>query len=387
MPAPSVHTRHIKGYLQWLPWRETRDADEPFASGSRSRIRERLTIEADNSTSFARSGFATEKLRGRIKKAKLSSPLTVELAAWFGELHAHLAELAAEMGIPLVRAVPAETVATVRPPMSKGLIGHLGRGSKWTLLAGAGAVVGAIALALLGLATGQLQRLWRGPTPPLRLSVAREEEGFILQIPSRGKAAVHLAHAHGCDGLEAEARDAGGADMSATLLRLLIEGRSSGTVTITSMRALIISRGWPRAGALAFCQGGGEVSPIRLTFDLDSAKPIALRMNGNADRARPVGPYFGSSHLVTVAQHEVVPFELSGITDNHFVVWKIEVTADVDGGTHTFVVDDHGRPFRTAALRNARQYHPVYDWRWDLHPQRLMVSQHPDPNYYLFLSP
>jgi hypothetical protein len=270
--------------------------------------------------------------------------------------------------------------------MRRRLILRARRGGRWVLVVAAGAIVAALAVALLGLATGQLQRLWRDPAPALRFSMNRMEEGYVLQIPDRD-AAARLSHAHGCDGLEAETRMAGGADTDETDLRLLVEGRSSDTVTITGMRALITDRTPPKGGAIAFCAGGGEVGPIPLAFELDSKSrtPPAVRMKTHLGRTRSVGPYFGAHHLVTVAEHEVVPFELTGIAHSHFVEWKIEVSADVAGRPRRFVIDDRGQPFRTAPLAASRDYHPLYEWRWDSEPQRLVIAPHPDPNDYPFL--
>jgi hypothetical protein len=153
---------------------------------------------------------------------------------------------------------------------------------------------------------------------------------------------------------------------------MLVQGRSADTATIIGMRALVVLRSRTVGGAAAQCEGGGAVTPLRLRFDLDSRRPVALRMKGNEDRAYPAGPYFVHGRSITVAQHEVVPLRLEGVARRRAVFWKLEITAFIGTRKTKFIVDDHGRPFRTTPHTGGR---PVYEWRWWHHPQDLKILE------------
>jgi hypothetical protein len=223
-------------------------------------------------------------------------------------------------------------------------------------------------------------RLWRTlfPPPPVRLSVSFDNgvynDGWVLDIPDRARAAAGVTTARGCNSLLGAAREAGGADIGTTFLRLFAEGRTTATVVIVDMRARIAHRDAPVGGALVSCAGGGEVSPIRVTFNLDAENPEAQR-ESSTHVARP---YFGGKYI-TLSRGEFVPFSISGVTKSHYVTWKLEVRVMIDGRRRTYVLDDDGRPFRTTAPTSARAYYPAYQWRWDRRPPRLVKMSHPPP--------
>ncbi|HEX6699275.1 MAG TPA: hypothetical protein VF101_00940 [Gaiellaceae bacterium] len=210
----------------------------------------------------------------------------------------------------------------------------------------------------------------RTPPSPLSFRWWRDEEGFdVVSIP-RGKSA-QLAHAKNCRALEQSAREAGGADPHTTRLAMLVQGRLADTATIIGMRAIVTSRSRATGGAEAECAGGGAESALRLRFNLDSRKPRALRMTGDFDHAVPAGPYFVHGRVITAAKHEVVPLELEGVARRRAVTWRLELTAAIGSRTRRFVIDDHGRPFRTTPHEGGW---PVYEWRWWHTPQDMHIS-------------
>jgi len=210
-----------------------------------------------------------------------------------------------------------------------------------------------------------------GTHPPLSFSVRYDEEGFIVVgIPRH--AAEHLVDVQGCADLEETAREAGGADPQRTMLAVDVHGRLADTSAIIGMRAVVLSRTEPVEGAEAFCEGGSEVSPLRLTFDLESRNPVAQRTTGSEDRPRLAGPLFVHNRQIQAAEHEDVPLLLAGVVTSHVVTWRIEVTAMVGMNERTFTIDDHGRPFRTSPQKGGV---PVYRWRLFAHPPDLVVSK------------
>jgi hypothetical protein len=264
---------------------------------------------------------------------------------------------------------------------------RLGRQGKAVATIAAVAVIGSAAVWMSTAAWGAIAGTWRASPGPLRFTLSRDEEGYFIAVPDRAVAAAKLSADRGCAGLEKDARDANGADAKRTDLRLLVEGLSDNTVTITGIRALIVSRSAPRGGAAAICAGGGAVSPLRLTFDLDSVRPVALRMVGNEDEAHSAGPYFvAGGRVITIANHEVIPFQLAGVAKSHSVAWRIAIDATVGGQMRTFVIGDGHRPLRTTALADVTRYLPLYEWRWEMRPPRLTIARNPDElskSYYL----
>jgi hypothetical protein len=230
---------------------------------------------------------------------------------------------------------------------------------RWALGVVGTAVLGALALGGVRLATGHLPLLHRAPLPPLTFSVTHEEEGFVVvAIPRRSTTLAKLGRARDCAELEAAARQGGGADPKATRLRLLVHGHSADGVTITAMRAVVVSQSKPKGGAEAWCEGGGALGPIPITLSLDSSAPVAR--------------YFTEhGHAVSVANNETVSFYIQAKSTLSLVAWKLAVTGDLGNGhSRTFLIDV---TLRTSPERRGT---PLYEWRWWHHPADMLVSAH-----------
>jgi hypothetical protein len=235
------------------------------------------------------------------------------------------------------------------------LVGHVGRGAKWAL-----AVVGATALGAVTLAAaghmpfiGHAQSAAKSarhplPLPPLTFSVVHLEEGFaVVGIPRQPATLAAMKRAPGCNQLERTARSGGGGDPSKTTLRVLVHGHRADDVTITGIRATVVSRTQPTLGAEALCAGGGDVGDIPIALDLESRNPTS---------------YHFLHRVTTVAKGEVASFGIIARTRSHVIAWKLIVSAELASGRKlTYVLDDQGHPFRTTPQQAGT---PVYEWRW-----------------------
>jgi hypothetical protein len=221
------------------------------------------------------------------------------------------------------------------------------------------------------------------PRPaPLTLSADHDRgvlaDGWIVVVPDRKRAAAAFKSGiHDCDSLWQAARSAGAADVGTTYAHVTAEGSGARTSTIVGIRARVLSRRPRTAGALADCPGGSAVGLIRMRLDLDSGDPVALRVvrDDHQEEGRVVGPFF-ADHAITVRRGESVPIIVEATTHSQFVVWKLEVTARVNGRRHTYVLDDNGQPFRTTARSSLELATPDYEWNWDPAANRLEIHEH-----------
>jgi hypothetical protein len=130
--------------------------------------------------------------------------------------------------------------------------------------------------------------------------------------------------------LLAEAPRVGAVHTSPLLLRMLAEANVQ-RATIIGMRARILHR-WPKLkGAELIYPSAGEISPVRLTFDLDSENPVALRVRKSGKVA---GPYFGAGYAISLSRGaEPARLAMSGRTWRNYVIWESRpMSRSVDGG-------------------------------------------------------
>jgi hypothetical protein len=217
--------------------------------------------------------------------------------------------------------------------------------------------------------------------PPLIVTPSYDDDaysdGFLLIASQRDKVGEAIGGVDDCRSLLRRARAAGAVHSSPLFLHLLVEGNTLKDVTIVSIRARVVRRGPDLRGAAITCAGGGEISPVRLTFDLDRSDGVALRVRGDG---KTVGPYFGQGYAISVRKGEVVPLLVTAETKNSFVAWKISIDLVIDGKRRSVIVDDDGQPFRVTAPRcGGNVYAPEYEWAWFRHPPRLIT--HPRASY------
>jgi hypothetical protein len=140
-------------------------------------------------------------------------------------------------------------------------------------------------------------------------------DGYVLVLPKPPKRA-DFESVRDCSTLLVAARQVGGVHTNPLLIKLLLEGRTVRDVTIVGMRAKVITRTRPLHGAEVSCAGGGEISPIRITFNLDRDDPVAERVT---EEGSTEGPYFGKGYVLSLKKGEVASLLVTAATKRSFV--------------------------------------------------------------------
>jgi hypothetical protein len=142
-----------------------------------------------------------------------------------------------------------------------------------------------------------------------------------------------------------------------TLLRLSVQGRSDTAVVLEALRVRVAGRTAPAEGnAYAMDQGcGGSITPRSFTVDLDKDRPIARAVAGN-DSGTPI-PAARMPYRVSAKDPEVLL--VTAATTSCDCRWYLELDWSSQGRTGTVRLDDHGRPFRTSAIKGLPRY--TYD--------------------------
>jgi hypothetical protein len=138
------------------------------------------------------------------------------------------------------------------------------------------------------------------------------------------------------------AKEMGGVDAFATVLRLVIRGRSEAPVTLHRLEVEIVARRPPLAGTLLTYTGQGAGQEVRhFKIDLDEQSPSVAYVGGKATAEIPF-PY-------RVSRTELEVFDIFAFTLQHYVEWRLRLTYTDDEGEGTLVIDDDGQPFQTTA--------------------------------------
>lgn len=216
--------------------------------------------------------------------------------------------------------------------------------------------------------------------PPISATVRFDDDvyadGYAAVVPDVGRMASASAGVDGCDSLLDAARRSGAADISKTILSVLMEGRLQGQATIVGMRAKVLDRRSPPDGAHVGCASAGANEAIGIVFRLDDSDPTALKPPGTSaaplDPSEASEPYFATGNTISLAKGEEVPLQITAVAADSYVEWAIELELVVDGEQRTMTLDDHGKPFRTTGpLGDDSAYAESYEWAWYEQPPQL----------------
>lgn len=142
-----------------------------------------------------------------------------------------------------------------------------------------------------------------------------------------------------------------GADADESRAAVTLRGGRDGEVSLDSMRVEVVSRTPLQGGIVAACPVGGASADIHgLEVDLDAAQ-VTFVNHGATAPAR-----------FTLAKGETEAFDVHATVSGPQVVeWRL-VLEVVDGATRKrVVVDDDGKPFRTAGTVGPRT--PMVVWK------------------------
>ncbi len=138
------------------------------------------------------------------------------------------------------------------------------------------------------------------------------------------------------------AREMGGIDALATVLRLVIRGSSDAPVTLHSLDVEIVSRRPPLEGTLLTYDGQGAGQAVRyFEIKLDEPTPTVTYVADEGEEATHF-PY-------RVSRTELEVFDIYAVSVQEHVQWRLRLAYTDDEGEGTVVIDDDGKPFETTA--------------------------------------
>lgn len=154
------------------------------------------------------------------------------------------------------------------------------------------------------------------------------------------------------------ARREGYVDADQTRLFIYLQGKANTAVAINGLEVRVVRRGRPVAGTYGWCPGGGAAaSPRLIDVDLD-AEPPRVRYGQPGDDFP-----FRRRLLFTLTGPETEVLQLVAHTRRCDCEWRAVIHMRVNGKRIEGVVEDQGKPFRTAA--SARSTHLQWDGkRW-----------------------
>ncbi|XKK64470.1 helix-turn-helix domain-containing protein [Streptomyces sp. ARC32] len=137
---------------------------------------------------------------------------------------------------------------------------------------------------------------------------------------------------------------------------LTVQGTGPETVILEDLHVRVVSSG-PALDWNQYVMGngcGGQVDTTSFDVSLDLGTPTATPIGGQRDF-----PY-------SVSESDAEVFHVTAHTSEHDVSWYLELEWS-SGGRHGITrVDDHGRPFRTSASRDASYYaYPLGGKGWE----------------------
>jgi hypothetical protein len=145
----------------------------------------------------------------------------------------------------------------------------------------------------------------------------------------------------------------GGVSAEDTYLRLVLQGKGSNAVFLSSMRARIVERRAPLNGIPLWCGIGGAGVNIRFIYlDLDKSPPVGVHGEFSDTRGMLRRKPFG----FTLRKNETEVFEIWAVTKKCYCRWVIELDLVVNGTRAVKTVTNNGRPFQTTAWSCCRTY-------------------------------
>lgn len=255
---------------------------------------------------------------------------------------------------------PDPPVESPVPPRSPA---RIGRAKKWVL----GIVLAGVAAALTGYVSGLVNTgvdhardVVEADKPPLGLTVGREIRAH--RRPNYGS--IHyvftrpinsLAYPSSGDLTQAEAWDTwahhnGGIEADLTGVQIVIEGRTADPVVITDLTVETVRRGAPPTGVMVAPFGGGAFGHRYFAVNLDKKPPTVTPVSGEFDNTKAVDfPY-----RVSTTDPEV--FTILASTRTCDCSWRAQIHWVYHGENGTTLIDEAGRPFRTASSARSRAY-------------------------------
>ncbi|MGP4093725.1 hypothetical protein [Nonomuraea sp. KM90] len=140
-------------------------------------------------------------------------------------------------------------------------------------------------------------------------------------------------------------------------IEMSLQNISGKSVLVNSIKASVLRRTAPLAGALAAAGAEGEAEVVKIGFDLDNTTDTTARI---IDRNYELGERYTDVKKIWLAPTEIVPLQVVALTRKYYTEWTIEFGTEVEGMRLPVVAphEDDGH-FRTTAFSG--QYATVYE--------------------------
>jgi hypothetical protein len=161
--------------------------------------------------------------------------------------------------------------------------------------------------------------------------------------------------------------EADGVDLQDIFIRLILQGNRNEPVNILNVYPVNLRRTEPLNGVLFNIPGAqGEISNIKMNFNLDQLSPHALTVINNDVATNQ--PFF-ESHSISLVDGEQAVLVIQATTYCYDASFDLAVNYMVGGATHTDVVSNRGRPFQVSAYRVGKtsqlSYKQDFEIRWN----------------------
>jgi hypothetical protein len=163
--------------------------------------------------------------------------------------------------------------------------------------------------------------------------------------------------------LENQIKNAGGVNVNAVFIRLILQGNRNEPVRILDISTTDLRRTEPLDTVLFDVGGQGAVSNIQMGFNLDQVSPQALNIEPLDDMTSQ--PYF-EYHTISLATGEQDVLIIQADTNCYSASFDLSVYYTVGDTRHTEVIDNNGKPFRVSGFRVTRAGFPSYRQDFEL---------------------
>jgi hypothetical protein len=164
-------------------------------------------------------------------------------------------------------------------------------------------------------------------------------------------------------------RSNGGIPASGYYVTVVLQGASEKTVVVDSLRVEVTRREPVPRGTSPDQRGcGGELDPALFEANLDTSPVKITPKAGEDNTGKPIA---AKSLPRTVSNSDPDYWQIAAVTSKWEAEWIAFIDYTAGGKTGTIKIDNHGKPFRTAALARAVGVRAVYEipYHWDILPE------------------
>lgn len=142
-----------------------------------------------------------------------------------------------------------------------------------------------------------------------------------------------------------------------TRIEMSLENVSAMSILVKSIKASVLRRASPLAGALAVAGAQGETEVVKIGFDLDSSNDVDACI---IDRNYELGERYTDVDQILLQPAEIVPLRVMALTRHYYTEWSIEFSVEVDGRRMPVTAPrEYGGRFQSTAF--AGRYATVYE--------------------------